>query len=132
MALDPLIESTTTWISELIADYAAARGWKPGTDYRLFAEPVCRWGNVAFILLVREIDESRSREIFLDLWRIQREKRALEPELDLAETNLLVRSFEQVKEGGSYSIHPGYREVTLDTPLPSAPVAPAGVSPNAR
>jgi hypothetical protein len=89
--------------------YAAAQGWTP-SDYRLFIETNHQWGRIHAILVARSfpgetIDEHWNSVVdFLD--------EELKDDPNLRESlNLVLRTFDELEEGGIYRISSGYVEV---------------------
>jgi len=100
-------------LAQLLSEYAASRGWS-ADRYKLYFLPDAEWGQVIIIFVGPfPADDDEHEEARFQEW--ERIVEFLETHLHherslLHSYNLVLRTLEEVEEGGIYSIGPEYFE----------------------
>jgi hypothetical protein len=106
MALSPTLRSALTRISTALNDFASQRGWKPG-EYKVLIHVSQKWGRIRVFFIVKDFEGLSEQDMWAQVW--DHLEKTLESGPDLVySVGLSVRSWDQVKQGGMYSIPLGY------------------------
>lgn len=113
MADDRLMRPALRHFAQLLSEYARSRGWKPD-QYKLYFLADADWGRVIIIVVgpFAPDDEEHEEERFKqweEIVEFLQERLHDEPSL-LHAYNLVLRTPEEVEEGGIYSIGRNYIE----------------------
>jgi len=106
MALEATMKYGLKRIAEALRAYAADQGWEPG-DYRVYVHLRPDLPRFLVILVARVF---RAPEPWFDVLEFLHKKLRDEPVLARS-ISLSVRTFEQVAEGGIYTITPSFVEI---------------------
>jgi hypothetical protein len=111
MADERLMRPVVRHFARLLSEYAASRGWS-ADRYKLFFLPDADWGQVVIIFVgpFPTDDEEHEDARFLEWEQIVEflEKHLHDQPSLLTSYNLVLRTPEEVEEGGIYSIGPEY------------------------
>jgi hypothetical protein len=111
MAIQTAMKRILTGIDESIDAYAREKGWKQD-DYQAFLRVNEDWGQFHIILVARAFPveltpEDQWIEVIEFLQRQLKKKK-----IDLGGgLHLVLRTFDEVAEGGLYAIGPGYEDI---------------------
>ncbi len=126
MALEAMIKYGVQRIAQAFRDYAAAHGWGP-EDYQVYIRLKLQWGRIYVLVVAKSFPAPDEDTAWLSVWDFLQAKLKDEPAL-IDAINLDVRTFDQVKAGGLYTISPKF--VEINDLLVSGPVEdPYGPSP---
>ncbi len=89
--------------------YATKQGWK-ADDYRILVEVKPEWGRIHVVFVAREFPGTHPEDQWLSVIEFLDATLADSPEL-LESLNLTLRTFDQVQQGGLYSLSPDYIDV---------------------
>ncbi len=110
MALTAEVRQTIRWVTRAFGRFAADQGWKPG-EYQVFIHINEDWGKVHVLLAAKDFPGQTE----LEKWQyvmhyLERHFGEEEPWL-LKALGLILRTFDQIEEGGIYSISPQFVDV---------------------
>ena len=108
-------------VAGIVRKYAAAQGWQSG-DFQIYIRANEDWGQIYIILVARAFPGKD----YYDQWEsvMQFLEKELKDDRPLRQAlHLVLRTFDQVAEGGIYSIPESYEEV--EEFLPGRPEAGA-------
>jgi hypothetical protein len=119
MALDPVTRTTVKKIANAFREYAATQGWSP-QDYQIFIRINPDWGQVHVLFVAKTFPDPDTNRQWMNMMK------GIEGPLpdimeNLASLDLTLRTFDQVNEGGIYSI--GTQFVDIDEVLAGGAVA---------
>lgn len=109
MALGPTLRSTLTRIAKAIHEFASQTGWKAAEYKILFALNQKNWGLIRVFFVVKDFEGSSERDMWGRVWDHLEKSLKSGPEIGYS-IGLSVHSWDQVKEGGIYSIPLNYVE----------------------
>ncbi len=110
MALEAAVRQTIRWVTRAFGQFAADQGWKPG-DYQVFVDINEDWGKVHVILAARDFPGQTHREKWQYVMDYLLRNFGEEEPLLLQALGLILRTFDQIEEGGIYSINPQFVDV---------------------
>ncbi len=96
-------------IAQAFRDFAASQGWGPD-DYRLLFSVNEDWGQVQVIFVAAAFPGSDEDERWMKVYEFVEKNLKDEPSLWNA-LHFTLRTFDQLAEGGLYSIAPGFVDV---------------------
>ena len=106
MAVEATLKGPVRRVAQTFRRYALRQGW--GKDeFRILIETNAEWGRIHVILLAREFPGHDVEEAWFSVVDFVDDDLKDEPDLRTA-INLVLRTFEQVDEGGLYSLSPEY------------------------
>lgn len=88
--------------------YAKSLGWKR-EDYRVLYETNMDWGRIHLILVVRADPVLTLEDRWLSVVNFIENDLRVHPET-LDSINLVLRTFDQIEQGGLYALSPSYSE----------------------
>lgn len=110
MALESEVRRTIRWITQAFDQFAADQGWSRG-DYQVLVRINQDWGRVHLILAAKDFTGQTDQEKWQKVMDYLAEKfKQKEPSL-LQSISLTIRSFDQIEQGGLYSISPQFVDV---------------------
>ena len=109
MALEATLKYGVQRIAQTLRDYAAAHGWSDG-DYKVFVRLNMDWNRIHVLLVAKAFPRNDTKNAWLSVWAFLQDRLKDEPAL-VDCLNLVVRTFDQVTEGGRYAIGPKYVEI---------------------
>jgi hypothetical protein len=109
MALEAAMRQAVRRVAQSFHRYAESQGWTKD-DYQVWVEPNPEWGRLHVILVARAFPGRFIEDHWLSVIDFLDKDLKDEPEL-LEALNLTLRTFDQVKEGGIYSLSPNYFNV---------------------
>lgn len=111
MAIQAAMIYAVQHVVEAFQKYAGTQGWGPG-DYRMFVRASEEWGHIHVILVAKAFPGKSKHDQWLSVLDFIERELKDEPALR-AGFHLTLRTFDQVKEGGLYSIGPDFVDVDL-------------------
>jgi hypothetical protein len=108
MAEDSEMRRSVFLVAGALTKLAESQGWKE-SDYRIYYRTNPDWGKVHFIFVVEAFNGKDPYETTRRVWAYL-EKELKECQDVLSSLGLVVRSKEQVDEGGIYAIGSEYKE----------------------
>jgi len=109
MVLGPTLRSALTRISKAFNEFASETGWKAGEYKILFALNQKKWGLIRVFFVARDFEGSSERDMWGRAWDHLAKSLKSGPEIGYS-IGLSVHSWDQVKQGGIYSIPLDYVE----------------------
>jgi hypothetical protein len=106
MAVEATLKGAVRRVIQSFRRYAQAQGWAKG-DYRILVETNPDWGRIHVILVARDFPGHNPEDGWLSVIDFIDEDLKDEPELGES-INLTLRTFDQVEQGGIYSLSPEY------------------------
>jgi hypothetical protein len=95
-------------VAGALTKYAKQHHWKD-TDYSIYYEVNEEWDRIHFVFVAKGFDGRDNFDCYRSVWRFL--ERELDEEQDVLESlGLVVRSKEQIDEGGIYQVGPQYEE----------------------
>jgi Flavin containing amine oxidoreductase len=119
MALGTALRAKLTSITKALKKFAAEQGWGPG-EYRILFRVVKTWGKISVYFVVKDFAGLSEREMWERVWDHLKTSLAAEAEPGYS-VGLSVHDWEQVKQGGTYSVPKSY--IDEEELLPSASVS---------
>jgi len=106
MALGPALRTKLASIASALKDFASEQGWAPD-EYKILFRVIKTWGKISVYFIVKDFGGLSEREMWERIW--DHLKRSLPvaaaPEYSVG---LSVHDWEQVNQGGIYSIPKSY------------------------
>jgi len=106
MALDPALRTKLTSIARALKDFASEQGWGPG-EYKILFRVIKTWGKISVYFIVKDFGGLSEREMFERAWDHLKRSLALAADPGYS-VGLSVHDWEQVNQGGIYSIPKSY------------------------
>lgn len=106
MAVERNLKLGVRLVVEALRRYAAAQGWSTA-DYRVLIETNAEWGRIHAILVARSFPGETLDDQWASVIDFLDEELKEEPGL-MESLNLVLRTFDEVDEGGIYAIPPSY------------------------
>jgi hypothetical protein len=110
MALEPEVRQAIRWVARAFGQFAADQGWKPG-DYQVFVHINQDWGRVHVLLAATDFPGNTHLEKWQYVMDYLKRHFGKEEPLLLQALGLTLRTFDQIEEGGIYSIAPQFVDV---------------------
>ena len=116
MALNSTLRSALTRISKALHEFASQRGWNSG-EFKVLFHVSQKWRRIRVFFIVKDFGNLSEQEMWVQVWDHLEASLASGPDL-IYNVGLSVRTWEQVNQGGMYSIPLGYvdEEELLVTP----------------
>jgi hypothetical protein len=108
MAVGATLKKALRQIATGLTKYASSQGWAD-SDYWIYYRTEPDWDRIHIIFVARQFDSKREFENYVSVRDFLSNELAADPEA-LDSLGLIVRSAEQVDQGGIYAIGPEYRE----------------------
>lgn len=108
MAVEATLKPFVRRIARSLRKYASTQGWGRD-DYRLYFETSELWGRIRIVIVARNYLDNDEFERWNSVMKFLRKDTADDPELIHA-INLVVWTFDQLKEGGIYRVSPEYED----------------------
>jgi hypothetical protein len=108
MAVSATMRRAVRRIAEALTRFAKLQGWGDG-DYQIYYVMDPKWGHIHVLFVANGFEKKKEYENYV-LVREYLEKELGDMPGLLNHLGLVVRSSEQVDEGGIYAIGPPYRE----------------------
>jgi Flavin containing amine oxidoreductase len=118
MALGPALRMKLTHIAKALKDFASEQGWGPG-EYKILFRVLKTWGKISVYFVVKDFGGLSEREMWERVWDHLKKSLASEGDAGYS-VGLSVHDWEQVNQGGTYSIPKSY--IDEEELLPSASV----------
>jgi hypothetical protein len=106
MALGATLKAVLTLIADALTAFAVEQGWN-SNEYRILFHVNPRWGRIRVFFIAKDFGGASSQEIWTRVWDSIEKSLNSGPEIGYS-IGLSVRDWDQVNQGGAYSIPPGY------------------------
>jgi hypothetical protein len=106
MALSTTLRSALTRISKALNEFASDKEWTAG-DFKILFTVSQRWGRIRVFLIVKEFGGLSEQEMWVQVYDYLEKSLSSGPDIGYS-IGLSVRSWDQVKQGGMYSIPDSY------------------------
>lgn len=116
MASQTVINHMMRRLAQAFQAYAANEGWQP-EDYRVFVYFNEDWGAIHLILVAKEFPREQWQDRWLHVVEFLDKELKDDPPLRDA-LHLVVRTFDEVAEGGLYSIGENFQDINDFLPAP--------------
>jgi hypothetical protein len=107
------IERANNRIHEILGEYAASQGWSPD-DWNLYSWVNKDWGNLHVIFVSKGFNNADYYNHYDSVMNYLTEKLSDDPDL-LGAIGLVIRTPDQVQEGGIYAIGEEYEPMVAET-----------------
>jgi hypothetical protein len=109
MVLGPTLRSALTRISKALNEFASETGWKSGEYRILFALNQKKWGLIRVFFVVKDFEGLSEQDMWGRVWDNLEKSLKSGPDIGYS-IGLSVHTWDQVKEGGIYSIPDDYAD----------------------
>jgi hypothetical protein len=106
MALRTILRSALTRISKALNEFASETGWKAG-EYKILFAVNQKWGRIRVFFVVKDFEGLSEQDMWGRVWDHLEKSLKSGPDIGYS-VGLSVHSWDQVKQGGTYSIPPDY------------------------
>ncbi|MEJ7639667.1 MAG: hypothetical protein WKF75_17255 [Singulisphaera sp.] len=110
MALESEVRQTLRWITQAFDRFAADCGWKSG-EYQVLVRINQDWGRVHVILAAKEFPGGTEQEKWQKVMDYLVQKFGQDEPGRLQSISLSIRTFDEIEEGGIYSISQKFMNV---------------------
>lgn len=119
MAIETTMKYAVRRIAQAFQKYTSTLNWSP-SDYQLFVRFNEEWGQIHLILVAKAFPQKKPEDQWLSVKEFLRKEFKDDPALRDA-LHLVLLTFDQVAEGGLYSIGPDFEDINdLLTSRPAA------------
>jgi hypothetical protein len=109
MVIETALRHSLRRLAEAFRRYASTQHWGPD-DYQVFVRPNLDWGAIHLILVAKGFSGDHAGDPWLAVRQFL--EKELKDDPSLFETlHLVVRTYDQVKEGGTYRIPSSYEDI---------------------
>ncbi len=106
MALGPVLRTQLSGIAKALNDFASTQGWGPG-EYRILFRVIKTWGKISVYFIVKDFGGLSEGEMWEQVWAHLKRSLPLVAASGYS-VGLSVHDWEQVNQGGIYSIPKSY------------------------
>jgi hypothetical protein len=108
MALGPALRTKLTSIAKALKNFASEQGWGPG-EYKILFRVLEKWGKINVYFIVKDFAGSSERDMWERAWNHLQTSLASDADSGYS-VGLSVHDWDQVNQGGIYSIPKSYIE----------------------
>jgi hypothetical protein len=106
MALGTTMKSAVKRIGDALTDFASQQGWTPD-EFRILFYRNARWGRIRVFFILKDFGGLAPQETWVRVFDHLRKELAKGPDIGYS-VGLSVHDWNQVNQGGSYSVPPGF------------------------
>jgi hypothetical protein len=106
MALGTTMKSAIKRVANPLVDFASQEGWKPD-EYQVLFHQSSRWGRIRVFFIAKNFGGLSRQDMWARVSDHLEKEIAKGPDIGYS-LGLSVRDWDQVNQGGAYSVPPGY------------------------